>query len=366
MKEDGEKRGSNPLPPQVDVTVLVAVYNAQRYLRECLDSLLQQSLQHFQAICVDDGSTDGSWDILQEYASKDRRIETIRLKENQGQAHARNVGLRAARGTFTCFLDSDDRLSPDALRSAVDVFHAHERVDCVLFHVVNCDEQGNKVSDYPMPTFEKLSGNEAFELSLTWKIHGIYMVRTSIHRQYPYDETCKTYSDDNTTRIHYVKSREVRCCEGIYEYRHHAASVTHRIDATRFNYLKANESMRRQLMDLHVPNHVLTLYENVRWLILIDSYMFYYNHRKQLSAPERAYGLTEIKRVWRDIDTSCLDIRHKMKFGYMPFRWSWTLFRLQEEAYFSLRKLYDLFRFAQGRKAFCPSPQGLSAIAARS
>lgn len=338
MGEEGKKVGA-PLLPKVDATVLVAVYNAEKYLRECLDSLLAQSLTHFQAICVDDGSTDGSWDILKEYAHRDNRIETVQLKENQGQAHARNVGLHMARGPFTCFLDSDDRLSPDALQSAVDVFQAHELTDCVLFHVVNCDERGNKVSDYPMPSFEKLSGNEAFEQSLTWKIHGIYMVRTNIHRQYPYDETCKTYSDDNTTRIHYVKSREVRCCEGIYEYRHHAASVTHRIDASRFNYLKANESMKRQLIELHAPDHILSLYENVRWLVVIDSYMFYFNHRYQLSPCERAYGLSEIRRIWQGIDTSRLTPHHCLKFGYIPFRCSWTLFRLQEEVYFILRKL---------------------------
>ena len=315
----------------MEVTVLVAVYNAEKYLRECLDSLLAQTRHDFQAICVDDGSTDASWDILEEYAHRDKRIETIRLAGNHGQAHARNVGLRHAKGTYTCFLDSDDCLSPDALQSAVDVFHANEQTDCVLFHVVNCDEKGNMMSDYPMTPFQKLSGNEAFEQSLTWKIHGIYMVRTSLHEQYPYDETCKTYSDDNTTRIHYLKSREVRCCEGIYEYRQHAASVTHRIDASRFNYLQANESMKRQLIDLNVPDHILTLYENVRWLVLIDTYMFYYNYREQLSSTEKAYGLSEIKRVWKGIDISRLSLRHRMKFGYMPFRCSWLLFRLQEE-----------------------------------
>ena len=322
---------------KVEVTVLVAVYNAETFLRECLDSLLAQSLQDFQAICVDDGSTDGSWSILEEYASRDRRIEIIRLRENHGQAYARNVGLREARGTFTCFLDSDDRLSADALQCAVDVFHAHPQTDCVLFHVVNCDERGDKMSDYPMKPFGLLTGNEAFEQSLTWKIHGIYMVRTSLHQQYPYDETCKSYSDDNTTRVHYIKSREVRCCEGIYEYRHHPSSVTHRVDVSRFNYLRANESMKRQLVELGVDEHVLDAYEKVRWLVMIDLYMFYFQHRSQLSSADRAWGLSEMRRVWRGIETYRLPLRLRLKFGYMPLRCSWWLFRLQEEAYFSLR-----------------------------
>lgn len=68
----------------VKVSVLVAVYNAEAYLRECLDSLVGQTLREIQVICVDDASTDGSWGILQEYAQKDRRIEIVHLEENGG------------------------------------------------------------------------------------------------------------------------------------------------------------------------------------------------------------------------------------------------------------------------------------------
>ena len=324
----------------IEVTILVAVYNAEKYLRECLDSLLKQTLQEIQVICIDDASTDSSLSIIQEYAQKDKCIEYISLKENKGQAHARNVGLQQAKGKYICFLDSDDFFSDDTLEKAVEVFNNHEQTDCVLFHVENCDEQGNKISDYPMQPFEKLSGIDAFEQSLTWKIHGIYIVRADIHRQFPYDESCKTYSDDNTTRIHYYKSCEVRCCSGIYHYRHHDNSVTHRIDASRFNYLRANESMKRQLFELGASDRILNLYENVRWLVLIDQYMFYFNHRQQLSPTEKEYGLSEIKRVWNNIETDRLSFRNRMKFGYIPFKCSWPLFRIQEEIYFTLRKIY--------------------------
>ena len=322
-----------------EVTILVAVYNAEKYLRDCLDSLLRQTLQDIQVICVDDASTDSSLFIIKEYAQKDTRIEYVSLTENKGQAHARNVALQQAKGKYVCFLDSDDFFSHDALKRAVEVFNANDKTDCVLFHVINCDEQGNKVSDYPMQPFEKLSGEEAFEQSLTWRIHGIYMVRTSIHKKYPFDESCKSYSDDNTTRIHYIKSREVRCCSGIYHYRHHGESVTHRIDASRFNYLRANESMKKQLFELGVSDRILNLYENVRWLVLIDQYMFYFKHRQQLSSTEKEYGLSEIKRVWSNIETERLSYRNRMKFGYIPFKWSWALFRIQEEIYFTLRKV---------------------------
>ena len=92
------------------VTILVAAYNAAPFLPKCLDSLLSQTLEDIQVVCIDDGSTDDTPDVLQRYAAADRRIEVIALPENHGQAYARNQGLLTAKGDYVCFLDSDDWL----------------------------------------------------------------------------------------------------------------------------------------------------------------------------------------------------------------------------------------------------------------
>ena len=131
----------------------------------------------------------------------------------------------------------------------------------------------------------------------------------------------------------------MRCCDGIYYYRQHPASVTHCVSVSRFDYLKANESMKHQLVSLEVDEDVLDLYENVRWLVVIDLYMFYFKNRDKLSEADRNYGINEIKRVWKGIELTRLDRRYLFKFGYIPFRPFWTLFRIQEELYFALRKL---------------------------
>ena len=110
--------------PMPRVTVLVAVYNAEPWLPRCLDSLRSQTLTDIQVLCVDDCSTDGSLALLRQYADGDPRFEVIHLEKNQGQAHARNVGLEHARGDLVCFLDVDDWFSPDALQQAVSVMDA--------------------------------------------------------------------------------------------------------------------------------------------------------------------------------------------------------------------------------------------------
>ena len=320
------------------VSVLTAAYNAEAYLHRCLDSLLSQTWQDFQVICVNDGSTDSTPRILDEYAARDSRIEVIHLERNGGQAHARNVALERATGQYVCMLDSDDWFSDDALMSACHVFQKHPDTDCVLFQVREMYADGHH-RDYPMPSFQSMTGEEAFEASLTWQIHGLYMVRAEIHHRYPYDDSALSYSDDNTTRVHYLHSRVVRQCAGIYYYRQHAASVTHRVSVRRFDYLRANESMRRQMLAAHVSEKLMDVYENVRWLNLVDVYMFYHHYRSQLTPEERSYGLSELRRVWQSIETSRLTLRNRLKFGYMPLRPSWFLFRCQEELYFYLRML---------------------------
>lgn len=96
-------------------SIIIPVYNVEKYIQACLDSVLGQSFSDWEAICVNDGSTDRSDSILEEYAAKDDRIRVI-TQPNSGTATARNTGLRVAEGDYIFFLDSDDWLEPDSLR----------------------------------------------------------------------------------------------------------------------------------------------------------------------------------------------------------------------------------------------------------
>ncbi len=96
------------------VSVIIPVYNTKRHLRECLDSLLRQTLKDIEVICVDDGSTDGSGRILAEYAKKDGRFR-VAPQNNLGPGPARNRGLAQAFGRYLIFLDSDDWFEPKIL-----------------------------------------------------------------------------------------------------------------------------------------------------------------------------------------------------------------------------------------------------------
>lgn len=99
------------------VSVIVPVYNALPYLSECLGSILAQTLEDIEILCVDDGSTDGSLEVLDDYAARDMRLTVIR-QENAGAGAARNTGLLVSRGEYLSFLDADDFFEPSMLEEA--------------------------------------------------------------------------------------------------------------------------------------------------------------------------------------------------------------------------------------------------------
>ena len=319
------------------VTVLVAAYNAQEYIGECLDSLESQTFNDIQIVCIDDASNDATPQILARYADMDSRIRVIRCDINCGQAVARNIGIGLSDGDYITMVDADDRLSADALEKAVSVLDSHLDTGSVLFSLVKFDENG--LEPYPMRSDKTVwSGQEAFELSLDWSIHGLYVSRIELFKRWPYDTSCRLFSDDNTTRMHYLHSGSVRMCDGIYYYRQHGESMTNRISPRRMELLEANTSMARQLRESGQDRRVLAIFEKERWINLTGIIGLWLNH-KEIS--DGSVAKERFRSVWKEIDKSLLPCRLKFKLGYMPC--------LTFKAYFIQVKFYFLLRRFLGK-----------------
>ena len=97
------------------ISVIIPVYNTEKYLSQCLESILGQSHANLEVLCVNDVSTDGSREILRRFAERDRRVTVLDLDANSGSGRARNTGIRAASGEYFLFVDSDDSLPDGAL-----------------------------------------------------------------------------------------------------------------------------------------------------------------------------------------------------------------------------------------------------------
>lgn len=114
------------------VSVIIPVYNTEKYLRACLDSVLNQSLEDIEVVCVDDCSSDNSADIIAEYVEKDRRMKSVRNERNGGLSYTRNQGLKVTAGEYVCFLDSDDMLTSTALEELYKTAEEN-RTDIIFF-----------------------------------------------------------------------------------------------------------------------------------------------------------------------------------------------------------------------------------------
>lgn len=122
------------------VSIIVPVYNAEKYLSQNLQSLLEQTLQELELIAVDDNSTDGSVAILEEFARKDDRVIVVQHQQNQGAGAARNTGLNRARGTYLLFADADDFYDPDTLAECVAKFE-NDNSDIVIFRAKSYNDK---------------------------------------------------------------------------------------------------------------------------------------------------------------------------------------------------------------------------------
>lgn len=113
------------------ISIIIPVYNVEKFLRRCLDSILSQTFTDYELIIIDDGSTDQSGKICDEYKEIDRRITFVIHQENQGSSAARNAGLSLCRGKYISFVDSDDWVEPHYLQSMLDCAEK-EHADLVI------------------------------------------------------------------------------------------------------------------------------------------------------------------------------------------------------------------------------------------
>lgn len=151
------------------ISIIIPVYNTYEYLRSCLDSVVSQSFTEFECILIDDGSTDGSDQICEEYVQKDNRFSVIH-KKNGGVSSARNIGLDCSHGEWIYFVDSDDELFPDGLLTMVQGIS--DEVDVIMGGYEKRGTKGEVVESVKERRVLTLSKEQA--LLLQFPNHSLY------------------------------------------------------------------------------------------------------------------------------------------------------------------------------------------------
>lgn len=322
------------------VSILVAVYNGEKWLDECLESLLAQTYADVEIVCVDDASTDGSLLLIKKYAAEHSSIKFIVNDVNCGQAVSRNRAFEQSTGDYIMMVDCDDFLSPDAVESAVKVLDDNDDTGSVLLRLVYYDDAtGCKQEFVNSCKGEVLDGAEAMRAALDWGIHGLYLARRKLYERFPFDTSSRLYSDDNTSRRHYLHSGKVRFCDGVYFYRRHDNSMTNNPGIHTVDWIEALVGLKAMLVEENQPDVLIDKIEFRIWESVVSAVGYYWRNHSSLSKEQRQNIRQRIARQHSKMEYRRLPLSLRMKFGFIPFKGCFGVFMLQERLYFFLRRV---------------------------
>lgn len=245
---------------RVKVSAVLPVYNCEKFLRQCLDSLGAQTLKDFEAICVDDGSEDGSSLILEEYAAKDPRFTVIHTK-NGGAGAARNSGMKKACGEYIIFLDSDDYYEPDMLEEAYRCAR-NDNADITVFRSKQYDQETGEITlcTYSLRT-DKLPKKRPFSINdmehsifrcfMGWAWDKLYRRSFVLNNELLFQEQ-RTTNDMYFTYISLFKASRITVCDKYLYYQRR--NVSGSLSATRERswqcFYNALSALKRELAEM--------------------------------------------------------------------------------------------------------------------
>lgn len=232
---------------ETKVSVIVPVYNSEKYLRKCFDSLLEQIYKNMEVIAVNDGSTDKSLDIMNEYKNNYPEIFQVYSQKNQGQSSARNFALQYAKGKYVTFLDSDDYILADyldVLVNAAEKYHS----DMVASGEIRIDENGKIVSEIKYKV-DKNGNCVLRRLNFSGKLYK----RNFLEKHSMKFAVGKVYEDNPFNIEAYALAKNLKILEyiGYYQVVHIGSTTTKKIDSEKLpfkeiemviQYVKKNES----------------------------------------------------------------------------------------------------------------------------
>lgn len=215
------------------ISVIIPVYNAEQFLDQCLESILQQSYSNLEVICVDDGSTDASLKICRQYSEKDSRVQVIH-KDNEGVSCARNRGIACARGEFVFFIDADDCLDKNALKACVIHQSGTDTIIALDYDRISEEEQGtafSRVPDILKVPFIKLKRRQVLNLVAIrrgWYIWGMLIPKVLIDRyQLNFPEKIRNLEDAAWIGMALCYVENIVFIEAeLYHYRENPVSIT--------------------------------------------------------------------------------------------------------------------------------------------
>lgn len=311
------------------ISVIVPVYNVEKYLRQCVDSIINQSYKNLQIILIDDGSKDKSGKICDEYAKKDKRIEVIH-KENAGVSAARNTGLDNAKGEWVTFIDSDDWIEKNfccvLYKKAIE-----EEADIVLCEYNRRIEKN--IDRIELTSKEEIiNSGMHLQNALTPQTGCGYctmkLIKKSIIKD-RFDESLEVAEDALfSIQLSNKLNKEVILRKALYNYRMNRESAVKRYDEKYpQKYLKAIKKIRRYLEEQHSEKETIQNYHNfVAYHVMLIAVNYCYHPENK-----QKHKLLILKKVCEQEDFK--DGIEKSNYDGLSLTRKITLFTLKHKLY---------------------------------
>ena len=225
------------------ISVFIPCYNAERTLEKCLSSVIEQSYDHLEIILIDDGSTDNSAKIYEEFRIKDERIKIL-VQNNAGVSKARNIGVKSATGEYLCFVDSDDWVEPDYCSELYRLLN-EENADISIIEASYEDEDGTVVFHKATSGEKVFDGKRALSLLLEDNVIQSHpwgkLYKISFFKNVDFPENLKCFEDYSTLFKVFDKAlKVVKSNKKLYHYIQHDDSLSHSLSPeTAYNFYLA-------------------------------------------------------------------------------------------------------------------------------
>lgn len=305
------------------VSVIIPVYNAEKYLRECIDSVIKQSYKNIEIVLIDDGSTDGSSGICDEYAARDSRICVIH-QENGGLSAARNTGIERCTGEYLLFIDSDDIIHSEMIKCLYEVMISMGADLSFCKYRTFHDSREIGMSEIARCHTESMSGREAVGRIYSRECADYIIACSKLYKRSCFDELRfplgKKHEDEFITyRILYPLKKCIFIKDEMYYYRMQNNSITHSRNIR--HYLDVLEALEQRLeffiqkKDRELYDLTLKEYE----LYLIKTINYIYGHQMAGEHQQQDELLRELRGKFKDklkneVRSSRIDRPSKIRF----------------------------------------------------
>lgn len=328
------------------VSIIIAAYNAEPYIENCLDSVLCQTYGNLEIIIVDDASTDKTRAIVESYGKKDSRIVLESMGCNSGSPAARNRGYEIANGDYLTSVDADDTIAPDTIEKCVEELDKDPELDFVTFKMMMVYPESGEIKPYPINSSvpEVMTGEEACHWSINYDFAPNGMSRASLDKNFPSETKYGQYGDETTTHLILLKAGKVKLGQGEYFYYQWPASRTHKFSILKFEVLECRLSLKRQLIETgRIGKETLDRLERRRWREFIDVCYMFFKYKNELTTAERKSVFARMGETYKTIERKRLPLKSVIKPGYMLLP-TFKLFYLQLCVLFRIRSLYALIK----------------------